>query len=126
MIDALRTNYSPNELLLAVGIAKISYFYQKQALCRPDKYTVLREEVRTIFSRNSCVYGYRRLHAALRKQGIRCSEKVIRRIMSEEHLIVQAKKKRRYRSYLDEISSSWQAQNISFRNLRSVAPWIQF
>lgn len=120
VIDALKTKYSLKELLAATHTAKSSYFYQKQALLRPDKYIALREEVRTIFSRNRCVYGYRRLHATLRKEGIRCSEKVVRRIMSEEHLIVLGKKKRRYRSYLGEISPA--VPNLLERNFHAEKP----
>jgi putative transposase len=104
VVDALRRAYPLSELLDAIGIAKSSYFYQKKALCRPDKYNALREKVRETFSKNKCVYGYRRVHAMLRRQGITCSEKVVRRIMWEEHLVVQGKKKRKYSSYLGEIS----------------------
>ena len=55
VIDALKTKYQLKELLAATHMAKSSYFYQKEALLRQDKYIALREEVRTIFSRNRCV-----------------------------------------------------------------------
>jgi putative transposase len=104
VIDALREKYPLNELLAVVAISKSSYFYQKKALSRPDKYVSLRKEVRDVFGKNKCVYGYRRVHAVLRKNGITCSEKVVRRLMLEEHLVVQGKKRRSYSSYLGEIS----------------------
>ncbi len=91
-------------MLLAVGIAKSSYYYQKDALSLPEKYIALRKEVKEVFSQNRCGYDYRRVHAVVKKQGVACAEKGVQRIMSEEHLFVQGKKKRMYRSYLDEIS----------------------
>lgn len=104
VIDALRTKYSLNKLLVATRISKSSYFYQRKALSQPDKYCELRKQIKDIFSKNRCVYGYRRIHASLRNSGTKCSEKIIRRIMSEEGLVVQGKVRRRYSSYLGEIS----------------------
>jgi len=105
VIDALRDKYSLSALLLATGMAKSSYFYQRHALHRADKYCTLRERVKEIFKKNRCVYGYRRIHAVLRNQGLRCSEKVVRRIMGEEQLVVPGRKRRKkYNSYLGEIS----------------------
>ena len=66
VIDALREKYPLNELLALVAISKSTYFYQKKALSRPDKYASLRKEVRDAFGKSKCVYGYRRIHAALR------------------------------------------------------------
>lgn len=38
------------------------------------------------FRENDGRYGYRRIHAALRSEGVAVSEKVVCRIMKEEHL----------------------------------------
>jgi len=46
VIDALRDRYPLNDLLLATAMAKSSYFYQKQALQRADKYSALRKKVK--------------------------------------------------------------------------------
>lgn len=48
---------------------------------------------------NKEIYGYRRIHCLLRKDGIIVSEKIVRRIMNEEQLIVKAARKRKYNSY---------------------------
>jgi putative transposase len=120
VIDALREKYPLNELLAVVAISKSSYFYQKKALSRPDKYVSLRKEVRDVFGKNKCVYGYRRIHAALRKNGITCSEKVVRRLMLEEHLVVQGKKRRSYSSYLGEISPA--VPNLLERDFHAEKP----
>jgi transposase InsO family protein len=120
VIDALREKYPLNELLALVAISKSSYFYQKKALSRPDKYASLRKEVRDAFGKSKCVYGYRRIHAALRKNGITCSEKIVRRLMLEEHLVVQGKKRRSYSSYLGEISPA--VPNLLERDFHAEKP----
>jgi len=120
VIDALREKYPLNELLAVVAISKSSYFYQKKALSRPDKYVSLRKEVRDVFGKNKCVYGYRRVHAVLRKNGITCSEKVVRRLMLEEHLVVKGKKRRSYSSYLGEISPA--VPNLLERDFHAEKP----
>lgn len=70
-------------------ISKSSYFYQRSIQSRPDKYKTLRKEITTIFDESGNTYGYRRVHAMLRRKSIVLSEKVIRRIMKEESLKIK-------------------------------------
>jgi len=120
LIDALRTKYSLNELLLVIEISKSSYFYQKSAQLKPDKHNNLRIELRKIFIENHSCYGYRRLHVEIRKTRNIISEKVIRDIMKEEQLVVKHKEKRKYSSYLGEISPA--VCNLLDRNFHADAP----
>ncbi len=55
----------------------------------PDKYVALRNQIREIFYNNKERYGYRRIWTLLttREEAITISEKVVRRIMKEEHLV---------------------------------------
>ena len=71
---------------------------------RPDKYQNLRQEIREAFAAVNGCYGYRRLHAVLKGLGRSVSEKVIRRVMKEERLVVRNIRRRHYNSYLGEIS----------------------
>ena len=57
-----------------------------------------------IFDENKRRYGYRRIHIELKKIGWKISEKIVRRIMKEEHLEVRITKRKRYSSYMGEIS----------------------
>lgn len=57
-----------------------------------------------LFTENKGRYGYRRIHALLKRENIIVSEKVIRRIMKEEQLVVKIKRTRKYNSYQGEIS----------------------
>jgi putative transposase len=121
LIDALRTKYPLNELLVAVGMPKSSYFYQREAQRRPEKYATVREEVKRIFVNSKNTYGYRRIHSTIRDTGRVISEKVIRRIMQEEQLVVPySKKKRRYSAYKGEITPA--ADNVVARDFHADRP----
>jgi transposase InsO family protein len=57
-----------------------------------------------MFNENKGRYGYRRIYGLLGKEGCTVSEKVVRRIMKQENLVVKIRKKRKYSSYREEIS----------------------
>lgn len=120
LIDALRTKYPLNDLLRMTGMPKSSYFYQKEGQIRPDKYAGLRIEVKEVFAENQSRYGYRRVHAEIKSRGTIVSEKVIRKIMEEEQLVVPCKKKRKYSSYKGEISLA--VKNVVARDFHADAP----
>lgn len=120
LIDALRTKYPLNDLLEMTDLPKSSYFYQKESQERPDKYAELRTEVKEVFSESKNRYGYRRVHAVIKNKGKTVSEKVIRRVMKEEQLVVPYKKRRNYNSFKGEISPA--VENIINRNFHADAP----
>ena len=120
LIDALRMTYPLSSLLAMVEMPKSSYFYQREAQRKDDKYSDLRAEVKSVFSENNSRYGYRRVHAVIRNGGKTVSEKVIRRIMSEEELVVPRKKKRKYSSYIGDISPA--VDNIVARDFHADKP----
>ena len=65
-------------------------------------------------------YGYRRIHALLKRENIIISEKVIRRIMKEEQLVVKIKRTRKYNSYQGEMSPA--VDNLINRNFSASKP----
>ena len=81
IIDVLKNRYSLPLLLQKLQLSKSSYYYQEQSLQKEDKYTLLRVRVIELFTENKGRYGYRRIHALLKRENIIVSEKVIRRIM---------------------------------------------
>lgn len=119
-IDALKPKYELKELLMLFQMAKSSYFYQRSVLQAPDKYAALREVIVHEFYNSHSRYGYRRIHAKVREAGIVVSEKVVRRIMKDRHLIAITPKKRRYSSYLGEISAA--VPNIIHRDFHASKP----
>ena len=106
IIDALKDKYSLPVLLKRLELSKSSYYYQKAARKRDDKYKEIRSKVQTLFQENSQRYGYRRIHGLLKRENITISEKVIRQIMREGSLAVNIKRRRKYSSYQGEISPS--------------------
>lgn len=104
IIDALKDKYSLPQLLKLLCMPKSSYYYQKSVLKHYDKYQELRKKIVKIFKLNRNCYGYRRIYRELKKIGIVVSEKVVRRIMKSEGLIVKVKRTKKYSSYKGEIS----------------------
>ena len=118
IIDVLKSEYSLPELLEITGIAKSSYYYLKKS--QTDKYFELRRKIREIFEENRNCYGYRRIHAILSRENIRVSEKIIRRLMKEENLVVKIKRTRKYNSYKGEITPA--VENIVARDFHADKP----
>ena len=118
IVDVLKKKYSLPELLESVQLAKSSYYYIKQN--KRDKYGQVRIRIREIFNENQSRYGYRRIHAVLSKEKVVISEKVVRRIMKEENLLVKSKKTRKYHSYKGEITPA--VENIISRDFHAEKP----
>jgi transposase-like protein len=104
LVDALRPTYMLAELLGEIGLPRSSFFYHRARLEVTDKYVEVRRAMTDIFECNYRCYGYRRMHAALTRQAVTISEKVVRRLMKQENLVPVARKRRRYGSYMGEIS----------------------
>ena len=88
VIDAMKDKYSLPQLLKLLQISKSSFYYQKKAMKKPDKYYELRINIIQFFKENRNCYGYRLIHSELKKTGIAVSEKIVRHIMKAEKLTV--------------------------------------
>ena len=120
LVDALKQTYALSELFTELGLARSSYFYHRACLQRPDKYATERLAIKDVFDCNHRCYGYRRMRAALGKQQMRISEKVVQRLMKQENLVVAATRRRRYGSYLGEISPA--PDNLINRDFQATIP----
>ena len=119
VIDVLTGRYPIKHLLIALHMAKSSYFYQRAAI-KKDKYSLVRKALRDAFSENRTCYGYRRLHAVITSQGTTISEKVILRLMHEEDLVVSSVKRKKYSSYKGELSP--EVENVINRDFHADKP----
>ena len=106
IVDALKGNDPLPLLLKRLKLPKSSYDYQETALKKQDKYSSIRKRISALFHENNGRYGYRRIHALTSREGTVISEKVVRRIMAEEGLVVRVKGRRNYNSYQWELSPS--------------------
>jgi transposase InsO family protein/transposase-like protein len=120
LVDALKQTYVRSELLAELNLARSSYFYHRAQLRNADKYAEVRLAITEIFECNHRCYGYRRMRAALSRRHAFISEKVVQRLMKQECLVVAANKKRRYESYLGEISPA--PENLLNRDFHAAAP----
>lgn len=120
LVDALRDAYGLPELFAELDLARSSYFYHRARLRVADKYGGVRRTIADIFALNHCCYGYRRIQASLGRQHVFISEKVVRRLMRQECLVVAAKRRRRYGSYLGEISPA--PDNLINRDFQAATP----
>ena len=120
LVDALKQAYTLSELLCEVGLPRSSYFYHRARLRVADKYAEVRQSMTDIFERNYRCYGYRRIKASLSVQSVNISEKVVRRLMKQECLVPATSKRRRYGSYMGEISPA--PENLLNRDFSAGAP----
>lgn len=120
LIDALRSRYSLNELLVALKLPRSSYYYQCAVKCLQDKYMQLRTRIIELFKANNSCYGYRRIHQLLKREGKRISEKVVRAQMAVANLVVAKPRRRKYNSYEGEIAPA--PENLLERNFHADAP----
>ncbi|WP_347557879.1 IS3 family transposase [Robbsia sp. KACC 23696] len=120
LVDALKQTYALPELLPALRLARSSYFYHRARLLVADRYLGARRVMADIFECNYRCYGYRRIQAALSRQQVLISEKVVRRLMRQEGLCAATTKRRRYGSYGGEISPA--PANLINRDFRAAGP----
>ena len=120
LVDALRKTYTLSELFAKLSFARSCYFYHRARLRDADKYADARLAITDVFERNHRCYGYRRIRAALGRQKFCLSEKVVQRLMKQECLVVAAMRRRRYGSYLGEISPA--PDNLINRDFQAASP----
>ena len=120
IIDALKTKYSLPVLFKKLNLPKSSYYYQEKEIHAEDKYQSLRKRIVELFHENRDIFGYRKIHMILRREGKKVSEKVVRRIMKQENLVIRRKHRQKYNSYKGEITPS--VENIIDRNFHAAKP----
>lgn len=80
----------------------------------------LRKRIIQLFHENRDVFGYRKIHMLLHREETKVSEKVIRRIMRQENLMIRQKRRQKYNSYKGEITSA--VDNVIYRNFHATKP----
>lgn len=101
LAESLRGRFGLARVLAALSLPR-STFYHRLSRAGADRDARLRPLVREEFGASGGRYGYRRVHAALRRRGVVASEKRVRRVMREEGLEAARPRRRRYSSYAGE------------------------
>lgn len=120
VVDALKDHHPLAQLLRSLKLARSTYFHQRMRQALPDKYAQVRTAIRSLFEENYGCYGYRRIDGALRREGVRLSEKIIRRLMAEECLIVNTVRRRRFSTYAGDPTPA--VPNLLNRDFRALIP----
>lgn len=94
----LRPHFPLGDLLRAAELARSSFYYQLKALGTGDKHCDLKAKIREIFNRHKGRYGYRRVTAELRQQGLVVNHKTDQKLMIEMQLKSLVRPKR-YKAY---------------------------
>jgi putative transposase len=118
-VQELRQEYPLGGLLQASRLPRSSFYYQLKLLRIGDKHAGLKSRIQTVFHRHRGRYGYRRITAAIRREGSAVNHKTIQRLMGLLGLksCVRIKK---YRAYQGEVGQI--APNILERQFRAEQP----
>lgn len=118
-IEELRPGHNL-ELLLEFGkMARSTFYYNTRRQDMSEGYGAIRERIREIYDQHHGRYGYRRITAQLRADGIVINHKTVQKLMGQMSLKAQ-RRKQRYHSYKGELGRI--APNVINRNFSATAP----
>ena len=100
-------------------MARASFYYHLKRLRTPDKYTLLRERIISIYHKHKGRYGYRRIVMELRNEGVVINHKTVEKLMHQAGIksLVKVKKYRSYKGKAGKI-----APNVLQRDFTATAP----
>jgi hypothetical protein len=82
-VQELRREYPLADLLAISCLARSSFYYQVKRLRHADKCASLKARIQSIYAHHRGRYGYRRITAAIRREGLLVNRKKIQRLMVE-------------------------------------------
>ena len=100
-------------------MARSTFYYHTKRLGKPDGYEAVRKRIRAIYDKHHGRYGYRRITAQLRNEGLEINHKTVQRLMRQMSLKAK-RKKQHYRSYKGELGKI--APNVLDRDFKATAP----
>lgn len=115
----LRPQFPLPVLLKVAELPRSVFYYHRQARQVADKYSEVKDRIRSIFDEHKGRYGYRRITAALARMGEKINHKTVQRLMRELNLksLVRPKK---YRSFKGDVGLA--APNVLARQFEAMAP----
>ena len=100
-------------------MARSTFYYHAKRLGQPDGYETARERIRATYDKHHGRYGYRRITAQLRNEGMGINHKTVQKLMGQMSLKAK-RKKQRYRSYKGELGKI--APNVLNRDFKATSP----
>nr|WP_307005044.1 IS3 family transposase [Acinetobacter baylyi] len=119
LISGLRQSHSLKYLLRAAKMSRSTYIYHEQQSRLDDKYSNLKQQIRSIYHKHKGRYGYRRITLSLRNLGFTINHKCIQRLMQSMQLksYIRAVKYRSYKGAIGKI-----ADNVLQRQFKADRP----
>jgi putative transposase len=100
-------------------MARSTFYYHTKRLGQPDGYEAVRKRIHAIYVKHHGRYGYRRITAQLRNEGLEINHKTVQKLMGQMSLKAKSKKQH-YRSYKGELGKV--APNVLGRDFKASAP----
>ena len=100
-------------------MARSTFYYHTKRIGRSDGYDPIRERIGLIYEEHHGRYGYRRITAQLRNEGVDINHKTVQKLMGQMSLMAK-RKRQHYRSYKGELGKI--APNVLNRDFKASAP----
>lgn len=119
-MDALCQRFSLAVLLDIAGLARSTFYYQRKLLRNPvDRHASVKERITGLFHYHKGRYGYRRITAALRNDGMPLNHKTVGKLMRELKLASNLRPKK-YQSWKGPCGHT--SANVLQRNFQASEP----
>lgn len=120
----LRREFPLADLLHAAQLPRSTFYYQAKVLAMPDRHDELRARIRAVYTEHRGLYGYRRVTAAIRRDGWLVNHKAVQRLMNDMGMQsrVRPKKFRSYRGELGEAAPN--SLNRDFTASQANQKWV--
>ena len=101
----LRREFALADLLHAAQLPRSTFYYQAKALAMPDRHDELKARIQAVYAEHRGLYGYRRVTAAIRRDGRLVNHKAVQRLMSDMGMKSRVRPKK-FRSYRGELGQA--------------------
>lgn len=109
----LRHKFPLADLLHVAKLPRSTFYYQTKVLQLPGRHDELKAKIQAVYAAHRGLYGYRRITAAIRRDGQLVNHKTIQRLMSEMGIKSRVRVKK-FKSYKGEAGAA--APNTLNRN----------
>jgi putative transposase len=101
----LRREFALAVLLHAAQLPRSTFYYQPKVLAMPDRHDELKARIRAGYAEHRGLYGYRRVTAAIRRNGRLVNHKAVQRLMNDMGMKSRVRPKK-FRSYKGELGQA--------------------
>jgi putative transposase len=101
----LRHEFALADLLHAAQLPRSTFYYHAKVLAMPDRHDELKAQIQAVYTEHHGLYGYRRVTAAIRRDGRLVNHKAVQRLMSDMGMKSRVRPKK-FRSYRGELGQA--------------------